>query len=83
MPVYEYTCGDCAQRFDLYVPHRTLSDTVACRHCGGTNVRRLVSTFAMVGAGAGVESAFDAGESADAGGSCGVGGCCGGSCGAL
>ena len=80
MPVYEYTCADCARPFDLYVPHRTLSDAVACRHCGGTNVRRMVSTFAMVGAGATDAAGGDALEAAPSYGGCGSGGCCGGSC---
>lgn len=70
MPLYEYRCNECNQRFEALVRVQD-EGTVACRSCSGTNVRRLISSFAMVG---GYDDQLVAGESAG-------GGCCGGSCG--
>ena len=73
MPVYEYACKDCSRQFELFVPQRAMADSVVCRHCSSTEVRRLVSTFASVGAGVEDYSAGDYGSES--------GGCSGGSCG--
>jgi putative FmdB family regulatory protein len=73
MPVYEYTCSDCSRRFELFVQQRAMADSVVCQHCSSTEVRRLVSTFASVGAGGEPYSAGDYGSES--------GGCSGGSCG--
>lgn len=45
MPIYEYRCGQCGKEFEQLV----LSDTeeVACAHCQGTQVRKLVSVCAF------------------------------------
>lgn len=71
MPVYEYVCNTCNDRFDRLM--RTLDATgdVTCRRCQSEDVRRVVSGFATVG---GATEPF---ASAVAAGS----GCCGGSCG--
>ncbi|NWG14953.1 MAG: zinc ribbon domain-containing protein [Acidobacteria bacterium] len=46
MPIYEYRCADCADRFDVLL--RTMNaDGVKCPSCGSTRVTRLVSTFAV------------------------------------
>ncbi len=74
MPVYEYQCGDCNKRFDLFVPQRMNTDGVVCRACHGSNVRKLISTFASVGAASEASSYTEA--PANTGG-----GCCGGACG--
>lgn len=75
MPVYEYQCGDCNKRFELFFPQRISGEGVVCRNCHGDKVRKLVSTFASQGGGE--DMSFSAPESAPATG----GGCCGGSCG--
>jgi putative FmdB family regulatory protein len=68
MPIYEYACMTCESHFEELVRNDTTA--VACPHCGGANVRKQLSTFAVHGvAGAG----FDAPSAG--------GGCCGGSCG--
>jgi putative FmdB family regulatory protein len=74
MPVYEYLCGDCQKKFELFVPQRMNTEGVVCRQCHGANVRKLVSTFASVGAEG--EASFGAAEMSGSGG-----GCCGGACG--
>lgn len=74
MPVYEYQCGDCEKKFDLFVPQRISTEGVVCRMCHSTNVRKLISTFASIGAES--EASFGGSEMASGGG-----GCCGGGCG--
>jgi len=75
MPVYEYVCKDCDTRFDSLVRHHDQADSVDCRACSSSNVRRLVSGFATPG---GYDDEFVPRQSAGNGGG---GGCCGGSCG--
>ena len=72
MPVYEYRCRDCNTRFDTLVKSAGAATEVSCEHCASSNVRRLVSSFAMVG---GYDDTYVASEGS------GGGGCCGGSCG--
>lgn len=74
MPVYEYQCGDCNQKFDLFVPQRMSTEGVICRQCHSTSVRKLVSSFASIGA----ESAgeYAAPPQPSSGGGCGCGGHC-------
>jgi putative FmdB family regulatory protein len=76
MPIYEYLCGDCNQQFELFVPQRMSADGVVCKECHSPKVRKLVSSFASVGAAAGADAdtSFSASESTG-------GGCCGGACG--
>jgi putative FmdB family regulatory protein len=72
MPLYEYVCEDCSDRFDRLVNLRDAGNGVRCQECDSANVRRLVSTFARVG---GLDDTFTALQGTTAGG------CCGGSCG--
>ncbi len=67
MPLYEYLCHVCEQRFERYV--RAFGDSAACPSCGGSDVEKLLSTFAM---------ASPDGAPAPRGA---AGGCCGGGCG--
>lgn len=44
MPLYEYACHGCGRQFELLVR----GDTVpACPDCGGLDLRKLLSTFAV------------------------------------
>jgi putative FmdB family regulatory protein len=45
MPIYEYRCESCAERFEEYL---STSDKPAppCPKCGATSVARLFSPFA-------------------------------------
>ena len=46
MPMYEFRCGDCGERFEEL---RSVSDPeegVDCPQCGGSRVERLLSAFA-------------------------------------
>jgi putative FmdB family regulatory protein len=44
MPIYEYRCGGCGQKFETLV--RT-GDTPACPSCGSTDLEKLISMFAV------------------------------------
>jgi len=44
MPIYEYSCTDCGEKFELL--HRSDADAPKCPACGSTNAGRLLSTFA-------------------------------------
>jgi putative FmdB family regulatory protein len=72
VPIYEYVCMECESHFEELV--RSGEQAVTCPACGGANVLKQLSTFAVHGAG--VKASVSA-PSAGAGG----GGCCGGSCG--
>jgi putative FmdB family regulatory protein len=43
MPTYDYICGDCRKRFDVFLSYKEYGvKPVACPHCGSANVRRRV-----------------------------------------
>jgi putative FmdB family regulatory protein len=48
MPIYEYRCADCKRKVTVLTLR--VSETVdpVCEHCGGRNLSRLMSRFAMV-----------------------------------
>lgn len=74
MPIYEYRCATCDERFEELV--RGPDAAVTCPGCGGAEAERLLSAFAGVGRGAG-QAMPDHPRLAQPGG----GGCCGGACG--
>lgn len=56
MPIYEFECGECGERFEELVPP---GGTVACPSCGAERSRRLYSEVSPPGRqprGAGVRS---------------------------
>jgi putative FmdB family regulatory protein len=63
MPIYEYACVECGERFERLVPTGADADRMTCDSCGATRVRRLISVFAT------------ARGHSHSGGCCG-GGCC-------
>ena len=75
MPIYEYRCESCDERFEELV--RRPDDPVACPECDGTEVRRLLSAFAGVGGG-GTSPMPDYSRLRH---HRNAGGCCGGACG--
>ncbi len=72
MPLYEYHCEPCNDRFEVLRPMSKGNDPATCPACGGAG-RRVLSVFAAVTAGGPGEAPMPL-----AGGG---GGCCGGSCG--
>jgi putative FmdB family regulatory protein len=73
MPLYEYACLDCNERYEELRTSASADSSAPCTTCGGSRVKRLLSVFATrTGSGTG-------GTMVAAGG--GGGGCgCGGNC---
>ena len=47
MPLYEYRCEDCKRRFTLLVGMVARPAEQACPRCGGSQLRKLISRFAV------------------------------------
>ena len=47
MPIYEYRCPDCRKRTSVFVRSVSSSVSPVCDHCGGKNLSRLMSKFAV------------------------------------
>jgi putative FmdB family regulatory protein len=73
MPIYEYRCDGCSEKFEVLTRFAERDTAQVCPSCESTRTRVLVSSFAVAG---GMSS-----ESLDFGSAEGGGGCCGGSCG--
>jgi putative FmdB family regulatory protein len=52
MPIYEYRCAACGKRSSSLLASYASPDP-ACPHCGKSELRRLVSTFATIRSGDG------------------------------
>jgi putative FmdB family regulatory protein len=74
MPMYEYGCLACHNRFDRLRRMDQNDSDLSCPHCRSAQVQRKLSTFAAHSRGA--RSAPVAAAPAPR-----AGGCCGGSCG--
>ena len=51
MPIYEYECTKCGERFEL---RRSIADSdseIRCPNCGAEYPRRVLSVFAMSSSG--------------------------------
>ncbi|MHB0915787.1 MAG: FmdB family zinc ribbon protein [Thermoleophilia bacterium] len=51
MPIYEYSCHACENRFEELVMKPDAEDEVACPDCGSPRVRRLISGFSFKSSG--------------------------------
>ena len=75
MPIYEYRCESCSEKFEVLTRFAERDALQVCPACESTRTRVLVSSFAFAGGGDSLES-MDLGGGESTGG-----GCCGGSCG--
>ena len=50
MPLYEYCCGYCGERFEKLVPISAAGSPMTCPVCGRQQAERLISQVATVGA---------------------------------
>lgn len=88
MPIYEYYCKDCRNKFELLTTYTESEVNIECSKCHGSNVRKLFSVFARTrGGGSDFDGSGDFGDGDDfgdddgeymSGGSCACGG---GACG--
>lgn len=80
MPVFEYKCIDCNNKFEVLHKSSTNQQEVTCPKCNSSKSKKLFSAFS-----ASVESSSFSGSSC-ADGNCGIpetapGGCASGMCG--
>lgn len=52
MPLYEYFCSECGERFTLLRPIRDRDAEAQCPKCGASDCRPLISVCAPSGKGA-------------------------------
>jgi putative FmdB family regulatory protein len=50
MPIFEYKCHQCGEKFEVLVYSHTES-TVICANCGSESIERLFSSFASTASG--------------------------------
>lgn len=48
MPIYEYRCNQCRRGFSVFVRSVSAESTAICPRCGASDVRRLISRFAVL-----------------------------------
>ena len=48
MPLYEYYCADCHTKFEALRSMSQADESIACRHCDGSDTSRVLSLFAVV-----------------------------------
>jgi putative FmdB family regulatory protein len=47
MPIYEYRCPECKEKFEIIVHSIKNPQEIACPKCGGREVEKLFSTFGL------------------------------------
>ncbi|HBC45998.1 MAG TPA: hypothetical protein DCZ43_03025 [candidate division Zixibacteria bacterium] len=61
MPIYEYKCHKCGEKFEIFTLSQ--SDTsVICPKCGSENIERVMSSFASTGTNSGQSSGSTCGH---------------------
>jgi len=50
MPIYEYRCAECGERFELFVRSSSKQTVPACPKCGSPKVEKAISLFGVGGA---------------------------------
>ena len=45
MPIYEYVCACCGEKFELLRRFSDEDSDVKCANCGKTDAKRMVSAF--------------------------------------
>jgi len=76
MPIFEYQCDDCGNKFEKLVRRSAEANAVRCPSCGTDHLTTQYSTFA-----AHAHSAPSAASCAQPSGGCGATACQGGMCG--
>ena len=60
MPIYEYECADCQERFEDLIRNKADEEALACPACGSKKLTKQMSAFGVQGA---VEKPITAGSS--------------------
>ena len=48
MPIYEYRCQECGEKFEKLVRFDTSTSEIECPKCGGRKVEKLISAFSAM-----------------------------------
>jgi len=51
MPIYEYRCTECDERFELFVRSAAQQTAPTCPRCGSPAVQKALSLFGVGGTG--------------------------------
>ncbi len=43
MPIYEFHCEDCDKNFESLVMIASAMDSVTCKHCNSSNIKKIIS----------------------------------------
>jgi putative FmdB family regulatory protein len=70
MPIYEYECRDCGERFDALRTMAEADKPIVCAACHGQHASRLISVFAAHSGGRVVAGSNGGGCAGCSGGSC-------------
>jgi len=49
MPIYEYICQDCGEKYDKFVRSSLAKIELKCPNCGGTQGEKALSVFGVRG----------------------------------
>ncbi|MDP2728418.1 MAG: zinc ribbon domain-containing protein [Dehalococcoidia bacterium] len=49
MPIYEYVCVQCGERFERLILSQEARERIACPYCASQEVERAISAFATIG----------------------------------
>jgi putative FmdB family regulatory protein len=49
MPLYEFTCNACGERFEIISPVGERDDRAVCPRCGGRDLTAVFGSFAVGG----------------------------------
>ena len=79
MPIYEYLCESCGDKFEKLVRRSEDALEAGCPSCGEKHLAQQYSTFAARG-GSSTDGSFTPAETRGDGGGCGSGMCGSGFC---
>ena len=51
MPIYEYRCTECGEKFELFVRSAARQTVPTCPKCESPKVQKVISLFGVGGAG--------------------------------
>jgi putative FmdB family regulatory protein len=54
MPIYEYVCQDCQQRFEALRSMADSDKAIPCEYCGSDQTQRAISVFFAQSGGRGI-----------------------------
>ncbi|MBC7233788.1 MAG: zinc ribbon domain-containing protein [Chloroflexi bacterium] len=52
MPIYEYRCNECGEKFEKWLRSMSATEDVRCPRCGSRRVAKAISLFGKSGSAA-------------------------------